>query len=202
MKHEPIEPSAPDIPEEGRLASRKPRRTIALNAHVLRPDDTIATVAVLDLSYEGCRLKTDEYLWPGEQVKLSVPRRGVIDAIVRWCDEGEAGLAFADAQNTAAEEAKVTRKRVRFPADSEVSLRRLGHLKFRVNVRDISPDGCRIDLVERPAIGETLHIKFESLEVLECKVRWVDGYIAGLEFVRPIHPAVFDLLMLRLKAGR
>lgn len=199
MKHEPIESSAPEPPEEGRLASRKPRRMIALNAHVLRADDKIASVAVLDLSYEGCRVHTEEYLWPGEQLKLSVPRRGVIDATVRWCDEGEAGLAFDDEQDKAAEEAKVTRKAVRFPADSEVSLRRLGHLKFRVNVRDFSPDGCRIDLVERPAVGETLHIKFEGLEVMECKVRWVDGYIAGLSFVRPIHPAVFDLLMLRLK---
>ena len=203
MKHERIEPpvGVPQVGElpDGRPASRLPRRMIALDAHVLRADDAIASVAILDLSYQGCRLRTDEYLWPEEKLKLSVPRRGVINATVRWCSEGQAGLSFDDDAPDPAEEAKVARKAVRFPADSEVSLRRVGHVKFQVNVRDISPDGCRIDLIERPRIGESLHLKFEGLEVVECKVRWVEGYIAGLEFVRPIHPAVFDLLMLRLK---
>ncbi|MEO7411285.1 MAG: PilZ domain-containing protein, partial [Sphingomicrobium sp.] len=186
-------------PAESGSPPRPPRRLIALAAHVLRGDDKVADASVLDMSYEGCRVRTEDYLWPGEQVKLSVPRRGVINATVQWSAEGQAGLIFDDSDKDPAEVAKVPRRALRFPADSQVSLRRLSNLKFHVKVRDISPDGCRIDLVERPAVGETLHLKFEGLDVLECTVRWVDGYIAGLEYARPIHPAVFDLLMLRLK---
>jgi len=203
MKHERIDPpaGAPPVGElpDGRPASRLPRRMIALDAHVLRADDAVASVAVLDLSYEGCRLRTDEPLRTGEKVRLSVPRRGMIAATVRWCTKGRAGLAFDDDGKDSDSDSKVARKAVRFPADSEVSLRRRDHSDFSVNVRDMSSVGCSIEMAERPWIGETLHLKFEGLEVVECKVRWVEGYTAGLEFVRPIHPAVFDLLMLRLK---
>lgn len=199
MKHEPITAPAADQRVSGALPSRTLRRGVELCAHVLRGSGEIVDVALLDLSYEGCCIRTPECLWQGEGIKLSVPRRGVISASVRWCADGQAGLAF-DSATKPPTKARVERASVRFPATSDVTLRRIGHLSFRVGVRDISLDGCRIDLVERPAIGETMHIKFEGLEVLECKVRWVDGYIGGLEFVRPIHPAVFDLLLMRLKA--
>jgi hypothetical protein len=33
---------------------------------------------------------------------------------------------------------------------------------------------------------------------MEARVRWVDNYVAGLKFERPMHPAVFDLLLQRL----
>lgn len=203
MKHERIDPpaGAPPVGElpDGRPASRLPRRMIAFDAHVLRADGAGASVAVLDLSYEGCRVSTDEQLRSGEKVQLSIPRRGMIGATVRWCTKGRAGLKFDDDAKATAADSKVARKAVRFPADSEVSLRRRGHSSFRVNVRDMSPVGCSVDMAERPWIGETLHIKFEGLETVECKVRWVEGYVAGLEFVRPIHAAVFDLHMLGLK---
>ncbi|MGH6784917.1 MAG: PilZ domain-containing protein [Sphingomicrobium sp.] len=196
MKYEPIEPPAGPAPPAGR-PQRDPRRLVEMSAHVRRPGGQVVDVAMLDLSPDGCRVRTPEYLWPGEAIQFSIPRRGVIEAAVRWCKDGEAGLAFA-AEEQAPEAAKVERASVRFPAASEVTLRRLGHLNFRVSVRDISPAGCRIDLVERPAVGETLHLKFQGLDVLECTVRWVDGYVAGLAFARPFHPAVFDILLDRL----
>ena len=197
MKHEPIDPKAKTAGSA--LPGRTKRRGVELVAHVLRPTGHVVDAAVLDLSYEGCRIRTAEYLWPGEAIKLSVPRRGVIKAKVRWCEHGEAGLAF-DPQTKKPTRARVERASTRVPAPFEVSLRRIGHIAFRVDVRDLSPTGCKIELVERPAIGETMHVKFEGLEVLEGKVRWVDGYVAGLSFIRPIHPAVFDLLLMRLKA--
>jgi hypothetical protein len=30
-------------------------------------------------------------------------------------------------------------------------------------------------------------------------VCWIDGFTAGLHYVRPMHPAVFELLVERLK---
>ena len=198
MKHEPIELPAAEAPART-PAPRKPRRMVALDAHVVRADGASAGVAVLDLSYEGCRISTDEALRSGEKVQLSVPRRGMIGATVRWCTKGRAGLKFDEEARDPAAKPKVARKAVRFPANSDVSLRRRGHSRTCVTVRDMSPVGCSVDMAERPWIGETLHLKFEGLETVECKVRWVEGYTAGLEFVRPVHAAVFDLLMLQLK---
>lgn len=199
MMPEPNEAPAGQAPDVG-LPKRDPRRLVEMPAHVRRAAGQVVDVAVLDLSYAGCRVRTPEYLWPGEQIQFSIPRRGAIEATVRWCKDGKAGLAFA-ADEVTPESVQVERAGIRVPANSEVTLRRLGNLNFRVTVRDISPDGCSIDLVERPAVGETLHIKFDGLDVLECKVRWIDGYIAGLKFARPFHPAVFDILLVRLGAG-
>jgi hypothetical protein len=33
---------------------------------------------------------------------------------------------------------------------------------------------------------------------MEAEVCWVDGFVAGLKFIKPMHPAVFDLLIERL----
>ena len=38
----------------------------------------------------------------------------------------------------------------------------------------------------------------DGLEALECHICWVRGYTAGVEFLKTIHPAVFDMLLNRL----
>ncbi len=80
-----------------------------------------------------------------------------------------------------------------------MSLRRLGQNNYRVRVNDLSPEGCKVDLVERPRVGEHMLIKFDGLEALDAEVCWVDGFVAGLRFQKPIHGSVFDILLERLK---
>ena len=80
-----------------------------------------------------------------------------------------------------------------------VKLRRRGRHKFTMRVFDLSKEGCKLEFLEKPQIGETVWLKFEGLEVLQGRVRWMDVNIAGVEFVRPLHPAVFDLLISRLQ---
>jgi len=53
--------------------------------------------------------------------------------------------------------------------------------------------------VTRPKLDETVWVKIDGLESLEALVCWVNGFEAGVEFVRPIHPAVFDFLINRLQ---
>jgi hypothetical protein len=36
-----------------------------------------------------------------------------------------------------------------------------------------------------------------GLEALESLVCWVDGFTAGVEFQKPLHPAVFAMLVTR-----
>jgi hypothetical protein len=59
---------------------------------------------------------------------------------------------------------------------------------------DASPEGCKLEFVERPSVGERLWVKFDGLEAVEATVRWVAGHVGGLEFCRPLHAAVFDRL--------
>ena len=82
--------------------------------------------------------------------------------------------------------------------DGEVIMRRAGYNSYRVLIYDVSPDGCQVECVQQPGFEETVWIKFEGLEALEASVRWTRGNHAGVAFSRPIHPAVFDLLMRRI----
>ena len=50
-----------------------------------------------------------------------------------------------------------------------------------------------------PQVQDWSVVVVDSLEALECHVCWVHGYVAGVEFLKVIHPAVFDMLLGRLE---
>jgi hypothetical protein len=179
---------------------RRERRPVSLRSFVVREDGSSSEALLLDLSYDGCGIETPAALRPGEAVKLSVLRRGAMDATVRWCKDGKAGLVFETRKPTPAHPRKRRHERVATTAD--VQLRRLGKSGFRVAVTDLSIDGCKVGLVEQPRMQEHMLVKFEGLEVLEAEVCWVDGFTAGLRFERAIHPAVFRLLIDRLRQSK
>jgi hypothetical protein len=91
------------------------------------------------------------------------------------------------------------RKSARVAVNAEVSLRRSVQLGYRVRAYDASPYGCKLEFVERPELAERVWVKFEGMDAVEGLVCWVDGFVAGVEFVRPIHQAVFDALAPRLR---
>lgn len=84
-------------------------------------------------------------------------------------------------------------ERIQYTADA--TLRRSGGLAFRVRVFDLSVQGCKIEFVERPAIGERVWVKFDGLEGIEGAVRWIDDHIGGVLFERPLYEAVFQRLI-------
>lgn len=91
------------------------------------------------------------------------------------------------------------RRSARVPLDAEVQLRRSGRHHYVVTAYDVSREGCKLEFVERPRLDETVWVKFEGLDAIEAGVCWVDGHFVGVEFSRPVYPAVFDLLVSRLK---
>ena len=93
------------------------------------------------------------------------------------------------------------RRNARLELQAELQLRRSGQRHYRVNVHDASPEGCRLEFVERPRLDETVWVKFDGMDSIEAHVCWVRGQDVGVEFVRPIYPAVFDALVGRLKRG-
>ncbi|MEO6581206.1 MAG: PilZ domain-containing protein [Sphingomicrobium sp.] len=103
--------------------------------------------------------------------------------------------------NTGGSSSQTPRKSARVGLEAEVSLRRSGHTNYRANVHDVSQEGCKVEFVERPLLDEIVWVKFEGLEALEAMVCWIDGFAAGLEFQRPVHPAVFKILLERLAAA-
>jgi len=87
------------------------------------------------------------------------------------------------------------RQSVRCTMTGEIILRRSTIANYRVAVRDVSRHGCRVSVADVPKLDEQVMIRFEGLEPLPATVCWVRAFDIGVEFARPIHPAVFDHLM-------
>jgi len=91
------------------------------------------------------------------------------------------------------------RREPRVALDAEVMVRRTSGNSYRVRVFDLSPHGCKIEFVERPELDERIWVKIDGLDPLEGMVCWTNGFIAGVDFVRPMHAAVFDHVVKRLR---
>lgn len=177
--------------------NREPRRPVTLPGFALLEDGTTVTVAIVDLSYDGCKVEIPVALLPEAKVRLSVSRLGALDATVRWSKDGHAGLRFRHDDIPARSQSP--RKEIRLELSADISLRRTGRQHYQARVFDLSRTGCKLEFVEQPKVGETLWVKFDGLESVEAEVRWVEGFRGGVEFKQAIYPAVFELLLARLR---
>jgi len=82
---------------------------------------------------------------------------------------------------------------------AEVQLKRSGAINYVVQAYDLSEQGCRVEFVERPWIGETVWIKFAKLQPIRSTVRWTGDFTAGVEFERRIDPRVLEWLLSQLQ---
>ncbi len=96
----------------------------------------------------------------------------------------------------------VPRKSARASLPAELELRQSGHKKYQITVRDCSPQGCCLNLVDRLSLDEVVWIKLPGLDSLEAYVCWTKDFVAGVEFTKPLHPAVFDMLLKRYPAAK
>ena len=94
------------------------------------------------------------------------------------------------------------RRERRVSTVTHARVRREGLHSYEASILDVSPSGCRMEFVDRPSLRERVWVKFDGLEAMPAIVCWVEGADAGLEFERAIYPAVFDLILRRISAGR
>ena len=192
-------PSGDEQTEEGgapAVAPRANRRVVEIIGYIIRPNKTIVDVKVVNLSYDGCLITTLVPLVPGEKVKLSALSRGAVSATVRWYKGRKAGLLF---QSESVSRQRWPRKAERLQVRAETSLRRRGRLSYRVQTFDVSRFGCSCEFIEWPVMYERVWVKFDGLESIESVVVWVEVTRIGVMFLNPLHPAVFDLLLAKLK---
>ena len=91
------------------------------------------------------------------------------------------------------------RRSGRLTLEADIVVRRSGFPNFRVRIEDISPEGCKIEFVDTPTVGERVWVKFDGLTALEGHVCWVRQPDAGIRFEKPLHEAVFDHLIDQLR---
>ena len=181
------------------LPKRELRRPVELSGYATLPDGALAKVTIADLSYQGCSIAVPAPLEAGQTIQLSVVKRGAVEAEVRWCSNGKAGLLFKE---EAPAKSQKPRSSERVVIDAEVTLMRTSESRCDVRVSDLSPEGCKVELVERLEPGERMMLRFSDFELLNARVCWVEACCAGLRFAEPIHPAAFDLLLFKLRRAR
>jgi hypothetical protein len=74
-------------------------------------------------------------------------------------------------------------------------LRQRGAHAITVQVMDLSVTGFRAATHLELENGSDIWLKLPSLESLHARVVWQRGHMIGCEFVRPLHPAVLEMLV-------
>ncbi|MGN6849100.1 MAG: PilZ domain-containing protein [Sphingomicrobium sp.] len=90
------------------------------------------------------------------------------------------------------------RRSDRFASSAPIHARRIPGTNFEVPLDNISSGGCRIETLEECEEGDDIIARLPHLEPIGARVRWTLGRTAGLQFVRPIHAAVFNRLLGQL----
>jgi hypothetical protein len=90
------------------------------------------------------------------------------------------------------------RRAVRVPIGTEIALRRSFAQSAPGRLVDLTVFGCRVEMIEWTRPGERLFVSLPTIEPILSAARWVDGRVAGVEFTRPLHPAVFAMLARRM----
>lgn len=86
----------------------------------------------------------------------------------------------------------------RFGSCASIHARRIPGTNFEVPLDNISAGGCRIETLEECEEGDDLIARLPHLEPIGARIRWTLGRTAGVQFTRPIHPAVFSTLVEHL----
>ena len=76
-----------------------------------------------------------------------------------------------------------------------------GQARGSVDVVDLSPSGVKIESHLNLHPNSLIWLKLPGLESWQARVAWVDRHEAGCEFVRPLHPAVYDRVVAACKAA-
>jgi hypothetical protein len=175
---------------------RSDRRSVDIRGFARIGDDTRIPVVVVNLSYDGCRIETPVPFDPGTSLRLST-RLGELDAEVSWCSGTEAGLLFKGHSSEPLQEpaARLQRQSQRLPVVLKAKMKRFGRSGYEVPVSDIATRGCKVEFTDRPDIGESVSLRFDGLDSLEATVRWITDRSCGLDFARPLHPAILDMLL-------
>lgn len=81
---------------------------------------------------------------------------------------------------------------------ANVGFRRPRETHYSITMHDLTPQGCRVACPERLDKGDLVWVQLPSLESLPAWVRWTQKAQSGVEFDRPMHRAVFEMMAERL----
>lgn len=87
------------------------------------------------------------------------------------------------------------RKAERCHVEMGAGLRQRGASGVSVQILDLSTHGFRASTHLDLPIGTDVWLKLPGLEAWHSRVAWMKGHFVGCEFVRPLHPAVLQMVI-------
>jgi hypothetical protein len=93
------------------------------------------------------------------------------------------------------------RRAERVPLRADIEFRRAGEHRWRVNILDFSPEGCRVELPVRVVTDDTIWISLPGLQSIQGTVCWVKEWEAGVEFANALYPSVFEMVRERMRTA-
>lgn len=115
-----------------------------------------------------------------------------------WGDEG-AGLSAELSTLPGTRRDVLPRRSRRLAVDVGAGLRQRGASGVSVRVLDLSAHGFRAATHLELPEGLDVWLRLPGLEPCHATVAWSEGHFIGCAFVRPLHPAVVDMVVS--KAG-
>ncbi len=89
----------------------------------------------------------------------------------------------------------------RTPIHVGAGLRQRGAGSITIQIMDLSVSGFRATTHLELMAGADVWLKLPGLESLHARVVWAEGHLLGCQFVRPLHPAVLDMLVRACGGG-
>ena len=93
------------------------------------------------------------------------------------------------------------RKSERVPIELGAGLRQRGGSGVSIQIVDLSVSGFRASTHLDLQPGTDVWLRLPGLEAYQAKVAWTKGQYVGCAFERPLHPAVLDMIVRRIRGG-
>jgi hypothetical protein len=100
---------------------------------------------------------------------------------------------------TFAPPARKGRRVERIQVELGAGLRQRGASGVSVQVMDLSTEGFKAATHLELHVGTDVWLRLPGLESCQARVMWAEGHFIGCAFVRPLHPAVLDMIVARAK---
>lgn len=90
------------------------------------------------------------------------------------------------------------RRAARVALRADIEFRRAGEHRWRVNILDFSPEGCRVEVPVKVDVDDLVWISLPAIESIQGVVCWVKEWEVGVQFAKPLYPSVFDMVRERM----
>ncbi|NNC72408.1 MAG: pilus assembly protein PilZ [Sphingomonadaceae bacterium] len=95
------------------------------------------------------------------------------------------------------EEPTSDREAERRPVGMRVGFRKRGYDQAKADVLDLSAKGFKIDTAMSLGVGTEVWLTLPGMTSRPAIVKWSENFIAGCEFIEPLHIAVLEDFLKR-----